>query len=161
MLVLALVMLVFGTACSRVPRETTHAGPDTGSAEQAVSLTIDVRTLLVQTEQLDPAKLAYVPNSGYILQDEAVEYEAGLTAFDALLDAAEQHQVAVDYRQLGSAYIDGIGQIYAGDCGAGSGWLYAVNGESPGQSAGNVELEPGDEVAWVYTCDMGRDVGLE
>ena len=37
--------------------------------------------------------------------------------------------------------------------------LYLVNGVSPGYSASEYTLKPGDRVEWVYTCDMGQDVG--
>lgn len=58
-----------------------------------------------------------------------------------------------------SAYIEGIGQFYEFDCGELSGWMYRVNGEFPNYGCSLYELKAGDKVEWVYTCDLGKDVG--
>ena len=59
----------------------------------------------------------------------------------------------------GSAYIEGIGNLYEFDCGAESGWMYAVNGWFPNYGCSQYALQDGDTVTWVYTCELGRDVG--
>ena len=56
-------------------------------------------------------------------------------------------------------YIEGIGNLYEFDCGAESGWMYAVNGWFPNYGCSQYALQDGDTVTWVYTCDLGRDVG--
>ena len=35
-----------------------------------------------------------------------------------------------------------------------------VNGISPSVSCSDCLLSDGDRVEWVYTCDMGQDLGL-
>lgn len=40
-----------------------------------------------------------------------------------------------------------------------SGWMYKVNGEFPGYGSSKYKLSNGDVIEWVYTCDLGRDVG--
>ena len=53
----------------------------------------------------------------------------------------------------GTGYVSGIGELYEGDHGAMSGWLYEVNGERPGYSCSQYELYAGDRIRWVYTTD--------
>jgi len=40
-----------------------------------------------------------------------------------------------------------------------SGWMYTVNGEFPGRGCSQYELKPGDIIEWIFTCDLGRDIG--
>ena len=58
-----------------------------------------------------------------------------------------------------SAYIEGISNLYEFDCGERSGWMYKVNGWFPNYGCSRYELKNGDKIEWVYTCDLGRDVG--
>ena len=55
--------------------------------------------------------------------------------------------------------MEGIDNLYEFDCGQQSGWLYRVNGYSPGYSSSQYVLSDGDQVEWLYTCDLGQDVG--
>jgi uncharacterized membrane-anchored protein len=56
-------------------------------------------------------------------------------------------------------YIQGINNIYEFDAGALSGWMYRVNGWFPNYGASRYVVQQGDVIEWVYTCDLGRDVG--
>ena len=53
----------------------------------------------------------------------------------------------------------GIANIYEHDCGDNSGWIYMVNGSSPGYGCSNYKLKEGDKVEWIYSCDYGKDIG--
>ena len=64
-------------------------------------------------------------------------------------------------RLYNTAYIEGIANLYEFDCGELSGWMYRVNGEFPNVGCSLYKLKDGDTVEWVYTCDLGRDVGGE
>ena len=89
----------------------------------------------------------------------------GMSFYDALLHAfATAGTGGLSTRALSigyynSAYIEGIGNIYEFDCGELSGWLYKVNGNFPSYGCSRYKLKPGDKVEWVYTCDLGNDVG--
>ena len=37
--------------------------------------------------------------------------------------------------------------------------MYRVNGTFPNKGCSAVAAAPGDQVEWVYTCDLGWDVG--
>ena len=58
-----------------------------------------------------------------------------------------------------SAYIEGINNLYEFDCGELSGWMYKVNGWFPNYGCSRYQLKEGDVIEWVYTCDLGVDVG--
>ena len=59
----------------------------------------------------------------------------------------------------GSVYVQGINNLYEFSCGELSGWMYRVNGVFPNYGCSKYVLKDGDVVEWVYTCDLGRDVG--
>lgn len=59
----------------------------------------------------------------------------------------------------GSAYIQGIHNLYEFDVGSGSGWMYSVNDWYPNYGCSCYTVQPGDVICWVYTCDLGQDVG--
>lgn len=58
-----------------------------------------------------------------------------------------------------TAYVQGIDNLYEFDKGSGSGWMYSVNGKFPNRSAGIWPLSPGDDIRWLYTEDLGKDLG--
>lgn len=58
-----------------------------------------------------------------------------------------------------SAYVEGINQLYEFDCGELSGWMYNVNGWFPNYGCSKYTVSNGDTINWVYTCDLGKDVG--
>ena len=39
--------------------------------------------------------------------------------------------------------------------------MYRVNGTFPNKGCSSYLLSDGDTVEWVYTCDLGKDVGAE
>jgi hypothetical protein len=81
----------------------------------------------------------------------SVTLAQGATAYDAL-------------KALGvtiggsSSYVSAIGGLAEKQCGAGSGWLYSVNGTLPNKSAGKYTLSSGDTVKWIYTLELGNDL---
>ncbi|MGK9252494.1 DUF4430 domain-containing protein [Paenibacillus humicus] len=98
--------------------------------------------------------------TGVILKATRVEAEEGDTVLDVLKKAARSRKMVVDYSGKGAAaYVSGIGNLYEFDEGAGSGWLFSVNGTFSSRSAGASKIKPGDEIRWVYTTDYGKDVG--
>ena len=58
-----------------------------------------------------------------------------------------------------TVFIQGINHLYDHSCGELSGWMFRLNGKFPSRGPSAVELKDGDKVEWVYTCDLGRDVG--
>ena len=75
---------------------------------------------------------------------------AGSTAVDALAATGLSYQARSS--QYGT-YIAAIGGLAEKDkrYGSSSGWLYSVNGTTPGYSAGSYVLKDGDNVSWYFT----------
>ena len=79
-----------------------------------------------------------------------------MTSLDQLAIAARTYKIQLD---LKSDYVAGIGYIYEKDFGDVSGWMYRVNGEYASVNAVNYVLNDGDFVEWLYTVDLGNDIG--
>ena len=82
--------------------------------------------------------------------------------FNLLLREMKQNNIHLEFKNTpiyNSAYIQGIANIYEFDCGELSGWMYKVNDWFPNYGCSHYQLKAGDKVEWVYTCDLGIDVG--
>lgn len=132
--------------------------------EGKLTCTISVRCdiLLSHLDKLAEAKRSLVPADGVILASQKVEFFEGESVFQVLrrtLKANKIHLEFVSTPVYGSAYIEGMHNLYEFDAGELSGWLYRVNGVFPGVGASKTLLKEGDVIEWMYTCDLGRDVG--
>ncbi len=139
--------------------------PDGGKAPEAqptVTLSIRCDTVLENLGDLDPDKADLVPQDGVILAGTEVLFSEGESVFDALARAVKAAGVHMEYSRTPlyqSSYIEGIGNLYELDCGPLSGWMYRVNGAFPNYGCSKCALADGDVIEWVYTCDLGADVG--
>lgn len=100
-------------------------------------------------------------SDGIILDSTQYGMDKGDTVFDLLKKAVRDNDIQMEYKGGKSIYVEGIDYIYEFDYGELSGWMYKVNGVFPGVGCGNFEVKDGDEVEFLYTCDLGRDVGNE
>ena len=155
-----------------VPPATT--APTTQPAAKTCTVRIECKTIYDNLNKLKAGKADFVPKSGVILEDAAVELKEGDTAFAVLKRACAEH-VCTDNCQYCRAngiqieytftpvfetyYIEGIHQIYEKDCGTMSGWMFSVNGRFPEEGASSIPVSAGDRIVFCYTCDMGDDVG--
>lgn len=99
-------------------------------------------------------------DQGTILSTAGVELQEGDSVFDILKRIAAQKQIPLEYSGIGGAvYIEGIKNLYEFDHGPLSGWMFKLNGEFSQKSAGTVKVKDGDVIEWVYTKDLGKDVG--
>lgn len=120
-------------------------------------------TTLLNEENIDnEAIIPYIPEDGVILAKTTVEFTEGENAFDLLLKACRANDIHYDFREdalYSGAYIEGINYIYEFDGGPLSGWMYKVNGQFPNYGCKRYIVQDGDAIVWMYTCDLGRDVG--
>ena len=137
-------------------------------AEEKTELycTLSVRcdTILANISQFDSEKLDILPQNGVIFSERKVEFEEGESVFDLLLREMKANKIHLEFVNTpvyGSVYIEGIANIYEFDAGELSGWMYRVNGEFPNYGCSKYILKQGDKVEFVYTCDLGKDVGGE
>ncbi|WP_042218938.1 DUF4430 domain-containing protein [Paenibacillus borealis] len=97
---------------------------------------------------------------GVILSTAAYEIEKNETALELLKRITRKHKIQMEYQGSKTfAYVEGIDNLYEYDHGAESGWMYKVNGEFPSKASGSWIVNPGDTIEWLYTLDLGKDIG--
>ena len=95
-----------------------------------------------------------------ILTNYNVTFNEGCTVFDLLKKACKENKIQLEYEGEGSSvYISGVDYLYEFDCGDLSGWEYSVNDNFPNVGCNAYKPEDGDTVKWLYTCDLGADIG--
>lgn len=127
-------------------------------------LTISCATILDNMDQLAVGKEVLVPADGFILPRTEVVFYEGESVFDILQRETRSRRIHMESSftpMYNSAYIEGIGNLYEFDCGSGSGWEYSVNGWFPNYGVSRYVVQQGDEVQFLYTCDLGRDLGSD
>ena len=162
------------TAITTAPETTTKTQKTEPENPSSVCyLTIDCSNIKKDPSSLKKGKETFVPKSGYILNETAVSFEAGESAFDALKRACKEN-VCTDnckycqkcgiQREFSftpaykSYYVEGIHQLYEKDCGSLSGWMYCVNGKYPDVASSEYKLKNGDRITFAYTVSMGDDL---
>lgn len=97
---------------------------------------------------------------GVILAPAAYEIEKNETALELLKRITRKQKIQMEYQGSKTfAYVEGIDNLYEYDHGAESGWMYKVNGEFPSAASGSWIVKPGDTIEWLYTLDLGQDLG--
>jgi hypothetical protein len=95
-----------------------------------------------------------------ILAAAAYEIKEGESALELLKRITRKAKIQMEYQGAkGFAYVEGIDNLYEFDHGAESGWMYKVNGAFPDKGAGSYTVNPGDTIEWLYTLDLGKDLG--
>lgn len=104
--------------------------------------------------------LIKISSSEIPLRATNVDLFPGDSVVDVLKRVTAENGISLSYRETQyGTYIDGIAGLYEFDRGPLSGWMYRVNGSFPSYSAGIYTLSPGDNVEWLYTLDLGKDIG--
>ena len=126
-----------------------------------VNISITCHTILNNLDKVSDNKKGIIPSNGVILSQKQVEINDGDTVFDVLLRETRKQRIHMDFVEspvYGSAYIKGINNIYEFDAGELSGWMYSVNGVFPNYGCSIYNLNDGDVIQWMYTCDLGKDL---
>ncbi len=130
--------------------------------ELICTLLVRCDTILDNIEWLDPEKVELVPEDGVIFPRQDVTFFDGESVFNLLLREMKKNKIHMEFVNTpiyNSVYIEGINNLYEFDCGELSGWMYKVNGWFPNYGCSRYQLKEGDVVEWVYTCNLGVDVG--
>lgn len=151
---------------SKVSEElSSGAGVVPGVPEEVLHATLSVTcAVLVGNTDLDSEKAALVPADGVIFPAASVEFYSGESVFNLLSREMRKNGIHMEFKSSAAyrtAYVEGIGNLYEFDAGELSGWMYRVNGSFPNKGCSSYLLSDGDTVEWVYTCDLGKDVGAE
>ncbi|MGN0382975.1 MAG: DUF4430 domain-containing protein [Eubacterium sp.] len=152
------------TTTSNISETTSriYLDTETTSSAQYCTISISCAAILDNMSMLDSAKTDIVPENGWILEETKVELSSGDTVFDVLKKATKTARIHMEYSYTpiyDSVYIEGIANLYEFDCGELSGWMYSVNGNFPNYGSSQYAVEDGDEICWIYTCNLGGDVG--
>lgn len=149
---------------SKQPGNADSAAADTGNTSDGAqdansikcSISINCANLLKYMDVLDANKKKLVPADGYILKPVTINVKKGSSVFDALKAVTKSKKIHLEYS---GSYIEGIGNLYEFDGGELSGWMYSVNNDFPRVGCDSCIIQDGDVIQWVYTCDLGKDVG--
>lgn len=151
-LMAALLCAVILSACGGAPAD----------ADYTCTVSISCATILDNMDQCAESKKELVPADGVILPPTEVAFAEGESAFDVLQRVCRDNGIHLESKftpVYNSAYIQGIHNIYEFDVGKLSGWMYAVNDWFPNYGCSLYQVQDGDVIRWVYTCDLGADVG--
>ena len=141
---------------------TSSSGSSTGGSGHTCTISISCSTILNNMDNLTDGKEEFVPSDGWILPATTVEFNEGDSVHDVLKAVCKENGIHMEstYTPMyDSAYVEGINQLYEFDCGELSGWMYNVNGWFPNYGCSKYTVSDGDVINWVYTCDLGKDVG--
>ena len=132
--------------------------------DKELTCTLSVRCdkILQNIAWLDSEKVDIVPKDGVIFAEKTVTFYEGESVFNVLVREMKRNKIHMEFENTpiyNSAYIEAIANLYEFDCGELSGWMYRVNGAFPNFGCDGYTLKAGDKVEWVYTCNLGRDVG--
>lgn len=146
------------------PQINNDVKPTEPNEKKDLSCTLSIRcnTILNNIDLLDENKKSIIPDDGSVFYKTDVVFYEDESVFNVLVREMKKNKIHLEFVNTpayGSAYIEGIGNIYEYDCGELSGWMYKVNGEFPNYGSSKYKLSDGDIIEWVYTCDLGKDVG--
>ncbi len=147
---------------SDTPKKSENKPTPVIESKLTCEITITCETLVANPDKLPAGKRPLVPANGIILAPTKVEFKNGESVFDILARATKNNGIHMEFVKTpiyNSAYIEGINNIYEFDSGEGSGWMYSVNGVFPQRGASTYILAANDRIRWVYSQDLGRDVG--
>lgn len=145
----------------------TTTPSNTSSSQKATkkkycTLEISCSTILNNMDRLPEGKAPYIPKDGVILAPTKIEIKEGENVFDILKRVTRSKKIQMEFRNdplYSGAYIMGINHLYEFDGGELSGWMYKVNGWFPNYGCSRYFVKENDYISWVYTCNLGKDVG--
>ena len=149
----------------REPDEPARPVEEAEAAAEYFTVTLEIRAdmILLNMHLLHRDKHELVPPDGVIFPRTEVVAYPGESVFNVLQREMRRHGIHMSSRftpVFNSAYVEAINNLYEFDVSALSGWMYRVNGWFPNFGASRYLLSPGDEIVWLYTVDLGRDLGV-
>ena len=164
--VVLVMFLINGTKIQSVDEYYMTHMEDIGPDDETVIVSIRCDTILDNWDDLDEQLKdeKYVPKDGVILPETKYVLRKDDTAYELLKRVCRYNQIQMDYlgpsdSSYSGGYVKSINNLYEHSCGRLSGWMFRINGTFPQTGAGAYKLKNHDRVEWVFTCDLGRDVG--
>lgn len=95
-----------------------------------------------------------------ILPSKTVPINTNSTVLSVSSDALKSSNVPFQTGGFDTdIYITSIADLSQQDNSPLSGWIYKVNNTFPSEAPSVYKVKPGDLITWVYTNDLGKDVG--
>lgn len=142
--VLSLVTVLVGVGCN---------SNGTSDGDMSVLLRVDCSEVIEnighEVYGIAEDKADIVPENGTILEIETSCNE-GDNAFDLLISNLKAKKI---HFEADDGYLTAISNIYAGDCGANSGWMFFINGDLAEKGASDTILNADDKVEFKYIVD--------
>ena len=142
--------------------QDTEKDEESASSSHTCTISISCATILDNMSELKSGKEEFVPSDGWILAASEVEFTEGESVHDILQRVCKDAGIQMESSfspAYNSAYVEGINNLYEFDCGQLSGWMFSVNGWFPNYGCSKYTVKDGDVINWVYTCNLGKDVG--
>lgn len=150
-------------AADRTGRTTTAKTDSSRTTEKqttaenktlACTVMIECTDILRHMDELDKSAARHLPDDGVLLQSVQISVKNGDSVYDAVEAACKKGGVAINaQKSIYGTYIAGFGGINEKCCGAGSGWLYFVNDESPSLACSAYKVKNGDKIEFRFACD--------
>lgn len=143
---------------------TIYTAPSVSDEKKRCTISISCASILNHMDYLAKEKHSLVPADGIILHETEAYFYEGESVFEVLRRETRRAKIHMEFSSTplyDSYYIEGINNIYEFDCKEGSGWMYSVNGVFPNYGCNNYILHENDKIEWLYTCDLGNDIGAK
>lgn len=137
---------------------------NSGENNLKCTFSIECGTVLDNVDKLSTEIAEVIPEDGVIVKEKEIVFSEGESVYDVLTRVCRDEKILMESSftpGTGSAYIEGIANLYEFDCGKESGWMYSVNGEFPNVSCSDKKIKHGDVIRWQYTCNLGKDIKSE
>ena len=138
----------------------TPVEPEDTTVDSSTSYTctfsISCATILNNWDKCDESKKPLVPADGVILPSTTVTITEGESVMSVLKRACGDAGIPVS---SSGSYVRGINGLFEKNVGRSSGWMYCVGGTFPSYGADSYTLSGGENIQWLYTCNLGADVG--
>ena len=144
--VLIIIVLIGGVEIQSVDEYYLSHIDDIKPDSETVFLSIRCDSIFDNYDKLDASLKNgdYIPQNGIILEKTEYVLRDGDTVYDVLDRVLRYNKIQAEYR---------------GSKKTAPGWMYRVNGVFPSQSCAEYTLSDGDVIEFVYSCDLGHDIG--
>lgn len=117
--------------------------------DKICNLEVECLSVLDNKSDLKAEKNDIIPKDGYFIKSQDVYFSEGESVMDLLVREMREEKIPLD---KSGNYVSGINNLYAGDCGEMSGWVYTVNGESPTVDMASYKLKSDDKIVVKFIC---------
>ncbi len=132
--------------------DSFYKGGNIELSEKYITTTLSIRCDCVAGEK------NHIPEDGIIIDFASIILKEGSSAYDQIIQAAKDYKIHTDIQ---AGYVRGIGNIYEFDFGDLSGWMFRINGDFAGVSCSDYILKDNDYIEWIYSLELGKDLGAE